>query len=130
MRALAVFICALGMAIGSAAGAAEEATGVEPGDPGAAPRRAAAPLPSFAVSIRDGRFSPNRLEVPAGQRVRLELANEGPGPLEFENADMHVEKILAAGARSFVILPGLPPGEHSFVDEFNPITGELIVIAK
>ncbi len=87
-------------------------------------------LPSFEVTVRDGRFHPDRLEVPAGVRVRLVLKNEGPGPLEFENDEMHIEKVLSAGATSFVVLPKLQPGEYGFVDEFNPITGELTVIAR
>ena len=88
------------------------------------------PLPSFEVTVRDGRFHPARLEDPAGVRVKLVLKNEGPGPLEFENDEMRIEKVLAAGAVSFVVLPKLQPGEYGFVDEFNPITGELTVIAR
>ncbi len=91
---------------------------------------AAGELPAFEVVVRDGVFSPKTLEVPAGTRVKLILINEGPGPLEFENDEMHIEKVLNAGARSFVVLPKLKPGEYDFVDEFNPITGELKVIAK
>lgn len=87
-------------------------------------------LPAFHVVVKDGRFSPDRVEVPAGRRVKLTLQNDGPGPLEFENDEMHIEKVLNAGARSFVVLPPLKPGEYSFVDEFNPITGELTVVAK
>ena len=45
-------------------------------------------------------------------------------------SEMRIEKVLSAGARSFVVLPKLKPGEYDFVDEFNPITGELKVIAK
>lgn len=89
----------------------------------------AAPLPTWTVTVKDGVFTPKRLEVPAGQRIKFILRNEGPGPLEFENADLHVEKILAAGAESFVVVR-LPPGEHLFVDEFNIATGELLIIAK
>lgn len=97
----------------------------------AAPARAqSGELPTFAVVVKDGRFTPDRLEVPAGRRLKLTLQNDGPGPLEFENDDMHVEKVLSAGARSFVVLPPLKPGEYSFIDEFNPITGELTVIAR
>ena len=88
-----------------------------------------APLPSWTVTISDGVFSPRRLEVPAGQRIKLILKNQGPGPLEFENADLHVEKILAAKAESFVVIT-LPPGEHMFVDEFNIATGELLIVAR
>lgn len=88
-----------------------------------------AALPTWTITVRDGVFTPKRLEVPAGQRIKFILKNEGPGPLEFENADLHVEKILAANAESFVVVK-LPPGEHMFVDEFNIATGELLVIAK
>jgi hypothetical protein len=88
-----------------------------------------AALPTYSISVKDGVFTPKRLEVPAGQRIKFILKNEGPGPLEFENADLHVEKILAANAESFVVVK-LPPGEHMFVDEFNIATGELLVIAK
>lgn len=91
--------------------------------------QSAAPLPSWTVTISDGVFSPRRLEVPAGTRIKLILRNEGPGPLEFENADLHVEKILAAKAESFVVIK-LPPGEHMFVDEFNIATGELLIVAR
>ncbi|MBN8476214.1 cupredoxin domain-containing protein [Sulfuritalea sp.] len=87
------------------------------------------PLPAWTITVRDGVFAPKRVEVPAGQRIKFILKNEGPGPLEFENADLHVEKIVAAGAESFVVFK-LPPGEHMFVDEFNIATGELLVIAK
>ncbi len=87
-------------------------------------------LPSFHIVVKDGRFAPDRVEVPAGRRVKLTLQNDGPGSLEFENDEMHIEKVLSAGARSFVILPPLKPGEYDFVDEFNPITGELKVIVK
>lgn len=96
----------------------------------AAAKPAAAPAQTFQITISDGRFRPERIDVPAGIKLRLEITNLGPGPLEFENADMHVEKVLAAGARSVVVLPPLAPGEYSFVDEFNPITGELRLIAK
>jgi len=91
---------------------------------------AAGELPAFEVVVRDGVFIPKTVEVPAGQRVKLVLINEGPGPLEFENDEMRIEKVLSAGARSFVVLPKLKPGEYDFIDEFNPITGELKVIAK
>ena len=91
---------------------------------------AAGELPAFEIVVRDGYFKPARIEVPAGRRIKLILINEGPGPLEFENDEMHIEKVLSAGARSFVVLPKLQPGKYEFVDEFNPITGLLVVEAK
>ncbi len=108
---LLVFLAWPGMLLGGNAVAAEE-------------------LPAFDVVVRDGVFVPRTLEVPAGRRIKLILINEGPGPLELENDEMRIEKVLSAGARSFVVLPKLKPGEYDFVDEFNPITGELKLIVK
>jgi hypothetical protein len=46
---------------------------------------------------------PNSLcAASARRRVRIEPVNDGPAPLELERDDMHIEKVLGAGGRSFV----------------------------
>lgn len=87
-------------------------------------------LPTFEVIARDGRLFPERLEVPVGQRIKLIVRNQGKGPIEFENLAMRVEKVLAPGASSFVVLPKLKPGEYEFIDEFHMDTGRMWVVAK
>ncbi len=91
---------------------------------------AADELPTFEIVARDGRLSPERLEVPAGQRIKLVIRNQGKAPIEFENLGMRVEKVLAPGASSFVVLPRLKPGEYEFIDEFHMDTGRMKVIAR
>jgi len=90
----------------------------------------ASELPTFHVVAKGGRLSPERIEVPAGKRIKLTLQNEGPGPIEFENLELRVEKVLAPGGTSFVVTPPLKPGVHKFIDEFHPETGSLQLIAK
>lgn len=87
-------------------------------------------LPTFEVIAKEGRLFPERLEVPTGQRIKLVVRNEGKGPIEFENLDMRVEKVLAPGATSFVVLAKLKPGQYEFIDEFHMDTGKMLVIAK
>ncbi len=87
-------------------------------------------LPTFEISMKDGRFSPERLEVPAGKRVKLVLKNEGRTPAEFENLSMRVEKVLAPGVTSFVVLHNLRPGEYRFIDEFHPQGGSVTLVAQ
>lgn len=89
-----------------------------------------APLKTYVVEITDGVFHEKTLLVQAGVRVKLELLNHGPGPLEFENAEMNVEKIVNAGVRSFVVLAPLAPGKYEFVDEFNPVSGVIEIHAQ
>jgi len=87
-------------------------------------------LPVFEVVAKDGRLFPARLEVPVGQRIKLIVKNEGKTPIEFENLAMRVEKVLAPGGTSFVVLPKLKPGEYEFIDEFHMDTGKMLVIAR
>lgn len=87
-------------------------------------------LPAFEVVAKDGRLSPERLEVPVGQRIKLIIKNQGKSPIEFENLAMRVEKVLAPGGTSFVVLPKLKPGEYEFIDEFHMDTGKMRVVAK
>ena len=87
-------------------------------------------LLTFAVVARDGRLQPNRLEVPAGTKIKLTLKNEGRSPVEFENLDLRVEKVLAPGGASFVVIHPLQPGRYRFIDEFHPDTAEMLLIAK
>ena len=98
--------------------------------PGALPTARAEELPTFAVVARDGRLSPERIEVPAGTRIKLTLKNEGRSPVEFENLDLRVEKVLAPGAGSFVVIHSLQPGSYRFVDEFHAATATMLLIAK
>lgn len=90
----------------------------------------AAETATYPVVIRDGRIEPARLEVPAGVKIKLTIRNEGPGPCEFENLDLRVEKVLAPGASSFVVIHPLRPGSYRFFDEFHPDTSEMLLIAK
>lgn len=87
-------------------------------------------LPVFEITAKDGRLTPAQLQVPAGQRIKLVIHNASQGPIEFENLTMHIEKVLGAGATSFVVLPALLPGSYEFVDEFHSDTARMQVIAK
>lgn len=79
----------------------------------------AAPLPSYEVSIKDGVFSPTSIEVPVKQRFKIIIKNEGSGPAEFENLSLRVEKVLASGVSSFVVIHPLKEGSYHFIDEFH-----------
>lgn len=84
----------------------------------------------YSVVIKDGRITPARLEVPAGRKIKLVIKNEGPGPCEFENLGLRVEKVLSPGASSFVVIHPLRPGTYRFIDEFHPVTSEMLLIAQ
>ncbi len=93
------------------------------------PGLARAELPGALLVLQNGRIVPSQLEMPAGQRLKLRLQNKGPGPIEFENLDLRIEKVLAEGGESFIVLAPMRPGRYRFVDEFHPETGvfELVI---
>ncbi len=87
-------------------------------------------LPSFALTISNHRFTPEQLEIPAGQKVKLVIKNEGPGPEEFESHDLNREKIIQAGKTVEVTVGPLKPGTYKFFGEFNPKTAQGLIVVK
>ncbi len=87
-------------------------------------------LPVFRIDLQDGRIVPDRIEVPANTRFKLELHNTGTTPVEFESLELRKEKVLAPGAQSFIVIRNLAPGEYRFFDEFHPETGQAVLVAR
>ena len=82
------------------------------------------------LSATDGKFEPLKLEVPAGKRFKIEISNDGKGPMEFESKDLKQEKVLAAGAKSSVVINALKPGTYVFFDEYHPEAPKGQIVAK
>ncbi len=61
-------------------------------------------LAVYRLVARDGTFEPQTIEVPAGKRFKLEISNEGKGPMEFESRDLKQEKVIARGAKSTLVI--------------------------
>ena len=95
-----------------------------------APLTVHAELLTYQLSLRDGHFTPALLEVPAGQRFKIVLKNEGQGPAEFESTPLRVEKVLSPGVTTFVVIHPLRPGHYPFFDEFNPQLPEGGILAR
>ncbi|MDR5779055.1 cupredoxin domain-containing protein [Caballeronia sp. LZ065] len=86
-------------------------------------------LPTFKLEMNDGKLNPARIEVPAGQRIKIEVHNIGKGAAEFESVQLRKEKVLAPGADSFVVIAPLDPGEYKFFDDFHQ-SAQGVIVAK
>ena len=91
---------------------------------------AAEELLVLKLSAKDGKFEPLTLEAPAGKRFKIEISNDGKGPMEFESKDLKQEKVLAAGAKSSVVINALKPGTYVFFDEHKPDAPKGKIVAK
>jgi len=92
-------------------------------------------LPAFAddatytLVIKEHKFEPATLEIPAGKKIKLHVDNQDPTPEEFESHDLHREKIIRGNSKAVIFVGPLEPGEYKFFGEFNEATaqGKLIV---
>ena len=91
---------------------------------------AAEALPVFSIKALGGIFEPSMIEVPADTRFEIDIENEGSDPIEFESSELHLEKVLAGGAKSFLVINGLKPGTYTFFDDFHPDTGKVHIVVK
>ena len=87
-------------------------------------------LPTFQLTAKDGYITPATLEVPAGKKIKLMLKNTGSTPEEFESTQPRMEKVLAPGASSFVVIQPLAPGKYTIFGEFHPDTARCELIAR
>jgi len=84
----------------------------------------------FNLVIRNHKFEPQELRVPAGKRVSIYVANEDATPEEFESATLKVEKIIPGKSKALVRIGPLAPGRYEFIGEFNADTAKGVVIAE
>lgn len=95
----------------------------------AAAPKSSVDLPTFELEMADGKLMPARIEVPAGQRIKITIKNTGKGAVEFESVQLRKEKVLAPGANSFVVIAPLQPGEYKFFDDFHQ-QAQGVIVAK
>jgi len=84
----------------------------------------------YTLTIRDHRFSPVELQVPAGQKIELHVVNQDPTPEEFESTELHREKVVSGGQEITVFIGPLRPGSYEFFGDFNPATARGHIVAK
>ena len=83
----------------------------------------------FLLVIRDHRFEPQELVVPAGKKFKLLVDNRDLTAEEFESHALNREKVVPANSRVPVFLGPLAPGRYPFFGEFHEKTarGTLVV---
>jgi plastocyanin domain-containing protein len=90
----------------------------------------AAGEPEFKISLEGHKFSPDKIEVPAGQKVKLLVENKDPTPAEFESGTLKIEKVIPGKSKATVFVGPLKAGEYKFTDEYNQKTANGVVVAK
>jgi hypothetical protein len=91
---------------------------------------AADDVPTFEIAIKNHKFDPPILEVPANAKIKLVIKNQDPTPEEFESYELNREKVIAGNSQAIVFIGPLEPGTYPFFGEFNTATAQGKIIAK
>ena len=92
--------------------------------------------PAFATDtevmlvIKDHRFEPTELKLPAGQRVKLTVDNQDATPEEFESKSLKREKLVPGKSRVSLFVGPLKPGRYDFVGEYHEATAKGTVVVE
>lgn len=87
------------------------------------------PATTLTLTLKDHRFTPDALVVPAGRKVRILLVNQDPALEEFDSDDLGVEEDVTPNGRTSFSIGPLKPGVYSFMGEFHAGTAKGRVIA-
>lgn len=83
------------------------------------------------ITIRNHRFEPAEIEVPAGRPLRLIVTNADSTPEEFESVGLGVERIIPGGATATLMTRPLRANRnYKFFGEFNQDTAQGRFIVK
>lgn len=84
----------------------------------------------LTITIKDHKFTPSEIKVPANKRVQLTVVNDDPTPEEFESHDLKVEKVIPGKTKAVIRIGPLKPGKYPFVGEFHEDTAKGTVIVE
>lgn len=90
----------------------------------------AADLPEFQLTIKDRKFEPAQLTVPADTKFKLRVTNTDNTPSEFESNEFNREKIVLPNSTITVFIGPLDKGSYKFFDDFHQDTGKGVLIVE
>jgi plastocyanin len=82
------------------------------------------------LSIRDHKFEPAELTVPAGTKIKLLVENHDATPEEFESNELNREKIVVGNGKIIVFIGPLDAGRYPFFGDFHQETAQGVLIVK
>ena len=84
----------------------------------------------FYTTIKDHKFDPAEIHVPAATAVILVITNADDTSEEFDSTALRIEKVLQGGQKGSVWLRPLTAGTYPFMGEFHADTAKGVVIAE
>ncbi|HEX7272051.1 MAG TPA: cupredoxin domain-containing protein [Casimicrobiaceae bacterium] len=80
--------------------------------------------------IREHKFEPPEVKVPAGKKIKLVIENQDATAEEFESYELNREKVVPPKATVSVFVGPLKPGRYPFFGDFNKDSARGALIAE
>jgi hypothetical protein len=97
---------------------------------GTSPPALAAETFRSTIVIKDHKFEPAELKLPADKWIVLTVDNQDPTPEEFESHELKVEKVVPGASKGVVRFGPLTAGRYPFFGEFNEATAQGAVVVE
>ena len=82
------------------------------------------------IVIRDHKFEPAEITVPAGKKLKLVIDNQDATAEEFESYELNREKVVPPKGQVTIYVGPLKPGSYPFFGDFNKETAKGALIAN
>jgi hypothetical protein len=86
--------------------------------------------PEFLVQIKDHKFEPSSIKVPANQKFKLVVENLDKTLEEFESGDLKKEKLVGGEKKVTIPVGPLKSGEYKFFGDFHQKTAQGVLIVN
>jgi plastocyanin len=84
----------------------------------------------ITISIKDHKFDPAEVKVPAGKPIKLTVKNLDSTAEEFESKPLKVEKVISGGGTAVIRLKAQTKGSYKFFGEYNEKTAQGVLIVE
>ncbi len=90
----------------------------------------AAAQETYTIAIKDHKFEPAQLIIPAGRKVQITVNNQDPTAEEFESYELNREKVVLGGKQIIVYLQPIKPGSYKYFGDFHRKTAQGVIVAQ
>ena len=91
---------------------------------------AVTPLENYNLIIKDHKFEPTQITIPANQKIILMVENQDPTVEEFESFDFNREKVVTGNGKIKVFIGPLKAGQYKFFGDYHKDTAQGILIVQ
>jgi plastocyanin len=85
---------------------------------------------ALSLTIKDHKFEPAELKIPAGKEIAINVKNMDKTPEEIESSDLGLEKVIPANSEGTIHLHSLKPGKYNFVGEYHEDTAKGLITVE